>query len=203
MTRGTAATLTREVPGNALFFTAYEAAQMSFPRWIDPSTGRSVTDGELIGVNGAGANNQNVQNNQKSWFSSLAAQEALASVVCGGLAGSAFWLAMLPIDLAKTRYQIAHPGDVDDVGVWRLIRREMLGRRGVRGLWIGTLFILIFVWSICVLTGKCFVYFRSWAGVGEGFSDERGAVRGVGGCVPAGGCAAAARGCRLGLRRCH
>ena len=52
MTRGTAATLTREVPGNALFFTAYEAAQMSFPRWIDPSTGRSVTDGELIGVNG-------------------------------------------------------------------------------------------------------------------------------------------------------
>jgi len=137
MTRGTAATLTREVPGNALFFTAYEAAQMSFPRWIDPSTGRSVTDGELIGVNGAGANNQNDQNNQKSWFSSLAAQEALASVVCGGLAGSAFWLAMLPIDLDKTRYQIAHPGDVDDVGVWRLIRREMRGRRGVRGLWVG------------------------------------------------------------------
>ena len=65
MTRGTAATLTREVPGNALFFTAYEAAQMSFPRWIAPSTGRSVTDGELIGVNGAGANNQNDQNNQK------------------------------------------------------------------------------------------------------------------------------------------
>ena len=54
MTRGTAATLTREVPGNALFFTAYEAAQMSFPRWIAPSTGRSVTDGELIGVNGGG-----------------------------------------------------------------------------------------------------------------------------------------------------
>ena len=150
MTRGTAATLTREVPGNALFFTAYEAAQMSFPRWIDPSTGRSVTDGELIGVNGANnqnnQNDQNNQNNQKSWFSSLAAQEALASVVCGGLAGSAFWLAMLPIDLAKTRYQIAHPGDVDDVGVWRLIRRELRGRRGVRGLWIGTLFILVLVY---------------------------------------------------------
>jgi hypothetical protein len=142
MTRGTAATLTREVPGNALFFTAYEAAQMSFPRWIDPSTGRSVTDGELIGVNGA-----NNQNNQKSWFSSLAAQEALASVVCGGLAGSAFWLAMLPVDLAKTRYQIAHPGDVDDVGVWRLIRREMRGSRGVRGLWVGELFILVLVYG--------------------------------------------------------
>ena len=146
MTRGTAATLTREVPGNALFFTAYEAAQMSFPRWIDPSTGRSVTDGELIGVNG-GEISQNNQNNQKSWFSSLAAQEALASVVCGGLAGSAFWLAMLPVDLAKTRYQIAHPGDVDDVGVWRLIRREMRGRRGVRGLWVGKLFILILVYG--------------------------------------------------------
>ena len=47
---------------------------------------------------------------------------------------------MLPVDLAKTRYQIAHPGDVDDVGVWRLIRREMRGRRGVRGLWVGKLF---------------------------------------------------------------
>ena len=118
---------------------------MSFPRWIDSSIGRPVTEGELIGVNGggdqkhsAGANNQN---NQKSWFSSLAAQEALASVICGGLAGSAFWLAMLPVDLAKTRYQIAHPGDVDDVGVWRLIRRELRGRRGVRGLWVGKLFI--------------------------------------------------------------
>ena len=144
MTRGTAATLTREVPGNALFFTAYEAAQMSFPRWIAPSTGRSVTDGELIGVNGGGQNNQN---NQKSWFSSLAAQEALASVICGGLAGSAFWLAMLPVDLAKTRYQIAHPGDVDDVGVWRLIRRELRGRRGVRGLWVGELFNLILVYG--------------------------------------------------------
>ena len=67
MTRGTAATLTREVPGNALFFTAYEAAQMSFPRWIDPSTGRSVTAGELIGVNGANTqNNQNDQNNQNN-----------------------------------------------------------------------------------------------------------------------------------------
>ena len=147
MTRGTAATLTREVPGNALFFTAYEAAQLSFPGWIDPSTGRSVTDAELIGVNGAGRNNQNNQNNQKSWFSSLAAQEALASVVCGGLAGSAVWLAMLPVDLAKTRYQIARAGDVDDVGVWRLIRRELRGRRGVRGLWVGKLFILILVYG--------------------------------------------------------
>ena len=179
---------------------------MSFPRWIDSSIGRPVTEGELIGVNGggdqkhsAGANNQN---NQKSWFSSLAAQEALASVVCGGLAGSAFWLAVLPVDLAKTRYQIAHPGDVDNVGVWRLIRREMRGRRWVRGLWVGKFTCtLILVWSIG-LTGTCFV-FRSRAGFGEGVSDERGAVRGVGGCVPAGGCATAARGCRLGLRCCH
>ena len=34
MTRGVAATLAREVPGNALFFTVYEAAQMAFPRWV-------------------------------------------------------------------------------------------------------------------------------------------------------------------------
>ena len=54
---------------------------------------------------------------------------------------------MLPVDLAKTRYQIAHSGGVDDVGVWRLIRRELRGRRGVRGLWVGKLFILTLVYG--------------------------------------------------------
>ena len=57
-------------------------------------------------------------------------------MVCGGVAGSAFWLAVLPIDLAKTRYQIASPGAVDDVGVWRLMARET-SRNGARGLWAG------------------------------------------------------------------
>ena len=57
-------------------------------------------------------------------------------MVCGGVAGSAFWLAILPIDLAKTRYQIASPGAADDVGVWRLLARE-LARTGARGLWAG------------------------------------------------------------------
>ena len=54
----------------------------------------------------------------------------------GGVAGSAFWLAILPIDLAKTRYQIASPGAADDVGVWRLLARET-SRTGARGLWAG------------------------------------------------------------------
>ena len=75
---------------------------------------------------------QNQKQNQRAY----ATQEAAASVVCGGVAGSAFWLAVLPIDLAKTRYQIASPGAADDVGVWRLMARET-SRTGARGLWVG------------------------------------------------------------------
>ncbi|ACO68622.1 mitochondrial carrier family [Micromonas commoda] len=115
MTRGVAATLAREVPGNALFFTVYEAAQMAFPRWV------AHPHPHPHGVVSKPA---------------YATQEAAASVVCGGVAGSAFWLAILPIDLAKTRYQIASPGAADDVGVWRLLARET-SRTGARGLWAG------------------------------------------------------------------
>ena len=34
LTRGTVATMAREIPGNAIFFTTYEMAQMAFPRWV-------------------------------------------------------------------------------------------------------------------------------------------------------------------------
>ena len=132
MTRGVVATLAREVPGNALFFTVYEAAQMAFPRWVAHPHPHGVVSKPSRDQNQSQNQNQNQRQNQSAY----ATQEAAASVVCGGVAGSAFWLAILPIDLAKTRYQIASPGAADDVGVWRLLARE-LARTGARGLWAG------------------------------------------------------------------
>ena len=98
---------------------------------------------------------------------------------------------------------VAETGNVrKDLEVVANFSRVMNAERTKFGA-VVRLFLYSRVWVIGVLTGMCFVYHRSRAGVGEGVSDERGAVRGVGGCVPAGGCAAAARGCRLGLRCCR
>ena len=64
------------------------------------------------------------------------AQEALAAVACGGVAGSAFWLAMLPVDVAKTRFQIASRGDADDRPLRALVR-ETYRAGGARALYAG------------------------------------------------------------------
>ena len=99
---------------------------------------------------------------------------------------------------------VAETGNVrKDLEVVANFSRVMNAERTKFGA-VVRLFLYLSYGQLYVLTGyKCFVYYRSRAGVGEGVSDERGAVRGVGGCVPAGGCAAAARECRLGLRCCH
>ena len=57
-------------------------------------------------------------------------------MACGGTAGSVFWVTMLPVDYAKTRYQIAHPGCPDDVPILRLMTRTYR-ERGLRGLYAG------------------------------------------------------------------
>lgn len=51
-------------------------------------------------------------------------------------AGSLFWVTMLPVDYAKTRYQIARPGDPDDAPLLRLMHRTY-AQRGIRGLYAG------------------------------------------------------------------
>ena len=43
---------------------------------------------------------------------------------------------MLPVDYAKTRYQIARPGDPDDAPLLRLMQRTY-AKRGFRGLYAG------------------------------------------------------------------
>jgi len=55
--------------------------------------------------------------------------DAASSIVCGGLAGTVMWAAVLPIDVAKTRIQTATPGTSRDVGVLRNL--TMMYREGL------------------------------------------------------------------------
>jgi hypothetical protein len=49
-------------------------------------------------------------------------QDAASAILCGGLAGMAMWVTVLPIDVAKTRVQTAWPGAPNDVGMLRQLR---------------------------------------------------------------------------------
>ena len=125
--RGMHATMLREVPGNALFFMTYESAQLAFPRFVaeQESSSESVSGTQSKDAFDKGARARHY------W-----AQETLAAVSCGGVAGSVFWITMLPVDYAKTRLQIARAGDRDDASVARLIVRTAR-ERGWRGLYSG------------------------------------------------------------------
>jgi hypothetical protein len=94
LTRGTGATMARETPGNALFFTVYELLRRVVPG--RPQSAAASGDG-FMAILG----------------------DAASSIVCGGLAGTVMWAAVLPIDVAKTRIQTATPGTPRDVGVLR------------------------------------------------------------------------------------
>lgn len=43
-------------------------------------------------------------------------------MLCGGAAGTVMWAAVLPLDAAKTRMQVAKPGAARDVGLWSQLR---------------------------------------------------------------------------------
>ncbi|EIE21149.1 hypothetical protein COCSUDRAFT_48294 [Coccomyxa subellipsoidea C-169] len=103
LTRGTGATMARETPGNALFFTVYELLRRVIPG-RQPSAAPSG-DGFLAILG-----------------------DAASSIVCGGLAGMVMWATVLPIDVAKTRIQTATPGSPRDVGVLRNL--TMMHREG-------------------------------------------------------------------------
>lgn len=62
LTRGTGATMAREIPGNAIFFTSYEILRRRFPgKTTSPSEVRTIP--EIIA-------------------------DSASAVICGGLAGS-------------------------------------------------------------------------------------------------------------------
>lgn len=125
-TRGLNATMLREIPGNALFFVVYETAQAAFPRFVHQSPSLQSPSSHSARDPKTGSSSSYAY-----W-----AQETAAAIWCGGVAGSAFWLTMLPADFAKTRLQIARRGSRDDVGAWRLIARTAR-ERGWRGLYAG------------------------------------------------------------------
>ena len=131
--RGLGATMLREIPGNALFFVVYETAQAAFPRSArrESSESSSKSHEPRRERTDAGTTATSSSSSYVYW-----AQETAAAISCGGVAGSAFWLTMLPVDYAKTRRQIARRGGPDDVGAWRLIARTAR-ERGWRGLYAG------------------------------------------------------------------
>ena len=94
--RGTFATMLREIPGNALFFATYELAQSAFPRWTRKPPAQREDASSTVAAAGDGGGGGGAA-------AAYRVQEALAAIACGGVAGSAFWLAVLPIDGAKTR----------------------------------------------------------------------------------------------------
>lgn len=93
LTRGMQATIAREAPGNAIFFTVYETLRRTFP-------GRTAPDNPSPNI----------------WD---VAKDSASAVGCGGLAGTIMWSCVLPLDVAKTRIQTAYPGSVHDQGILR------------------------------------------------------------------------------------
>lgn len=102
--RGLGGTLTREVPGNAIFFASYEMMRRRYS--------------ESFGV-------------EKGTLGDLC-----SAVLCGGFAGMTYWFIIFPIDMAKTRAQLAKPGSEGDVGIVTHMRREYQ-KCGLRGIYNG------------------------------------------------------------------
>jgi solute carrier family 25 carnitine/acylcarnitine transporter 20/29 len=184
-TRGAVATLAREIPGNAIFFATYELAQSAFPRWTrapgaggeaDEDDDSAATANHRASDPGATANHRasdedpGATANQRASSSASAsayyAQESLAAVTCGGVAGSAFWLTMLPVDYAKTRIQIARRGDPDDASVLGLMARTFR-ERGVKGLYAGAGPVLLRAFPTNAVQFLAWEAARQVAGVGR------------------------------------
>lgn len=135
--RGLDGTLAREVPGNAIYFSAYTMfrhyGRKAFPEWhLDKEETRPLS--------------QRLKN-------------AASAVVCGGSSGMVMWLVVLPLDTAKTRTQCARPGDEKDGGVGRQLR--MLWKEGrLKALYSGLLPTIVrafpanaaqwLVWELCI-----------------------------------------------------
>ena len=116
--RGLGPTLAREVPGNALFFASYEGASC-IPSSV-PSRPHSVHPLAAL---------------QRSSASAGFQDSSLSAPLCGGLAGVAYWLVVLPLDTAKTRIQVLSPGQpCAELGLLGTLR-EQYQQRGLAEGW--------------------------------------------------------------------
>eukprot|EP00892_Ulva_mutabilis_P009169 jgi/Ulvmu1/6624/UM003_0262.1 len=122
--RGLPATLAREVPGNALFFTTYEACK----RVLVPVRPAAVSTSDPTSA----------QRSTPSTPSTTAAQlsDFLGTVISGGIAGCVMWGTVLPIDAAKTRIQAEFRGGRHDAGLG-VVMRAMWREGGLRCWWGG------------------------------------------------------------------
>ncbi|KAI8476486.1 MAG: mitochondrial carrier domain-containing protein [Monoraphidium minutum] len=115
LTRGLGATMAREVPGNAVYFSVYQALRQLLPG--KPPAGDA----------GGGA--------APTRREELA--DAFSAIVCGGLAGMALWAAVMPLDAAKTRIQAATGRRGAGAGVAQALR-ALYREGGMARLYAGT-----------------------------------------------------------------
>uniref|UniRef100_A0A1D1ZPJ2 Uncharacterized protein n=1 Tax=Auxenochlorella protothecoides TaxID=3075 RepID=A0A1D1ZPJ2_AUXPR len=111
LARGFSGTLAREIPGNAIYFSTYTALRSCIPG--KPPATRS---GE--GCSSAPAS-------APTLLQRLA--NASSMVLAGGAAGTVMWALVLPMDVAKTRMQVALPGSRRNLSLpatLRALRRE-------------------------------------------------------------------------------
>ncbi|XP_024530746.1 mitochondrial arginine transporter BAC1 isoform X1 [Selaginella moellendorffii] len=113
--RGLSATFFRESVGNMCFFATYETSRSFMLSHLSKETSLS-------------------SRLQASSFSQTLF-EAVVGIVSGGVSGMAFWVAVLPFDVAKTRIQTALDLSESRSLLFNLrkIRREL----GFRGLYTG------------------------------------------------------------------
>ncbi|KAL3702275.1 hypothetical protein R1sor_020297 [Riccia sorocarpa] len=126
--RGFSATFAREALGNSAFFLTYEASRSYMLRSLGLPTRRFKDSNETRFENlSEGSSGRSAYKNHLI--------EAGVGIASGGLAGTAFWLTILPLDVAKTRIQISHePSQSRNPFVHvRKINKEF----GVRGLYAG------------------------------------------------------------------
>ena len=110
--RGLGATMARECPGNAVYFSVYLSLRDRLRGGAAPADAAAP----------------------RPLAAALA--DAGAAIACGALAGMAMWLVVLPIDVAKTRKQTAWPGGPHDVSLARNL--ALLWREGgAAALWTG------------------------------------------------------------------
>lgn len=114
-------TFLRESIGNAVFFSTYEMT-----RYYMLST---------IGMHSKMDRQAGAQSSQFINYSSKILIDAGVGVFSGGLAGIAFWSAVLPLDVAKTRIQISPNANErrNPVHALSMIYREL----GFRGFYAG------------------------------------------------------------------
>mmetsp|Transcript_43038 Transcript_43038/g.136002 ORF Transcript_43038/g.136002 Transcript_43038/m.136002 type:complete len:275 (-) Transcript_43038:1479-2303(-) len=78
---------------------------------------------------------------KKEWTPEGKKQPGVFATFCaGGFAGMANWMAMLPIDTVKSRYQVAETGKYSGVTA---VARDIMAREGVKGFYKGLTPVLV------------------------------------------------------------